>query len=255
MPAMDMKRIEALERATLSAVGSAAAEEWPGWLLGLDPGTVGRAHSAVPLSHAAPDLAALDPIEARYRSHGLTPVFRLPVLASFGPFRAALERRGHAPFQPTKVMAGPADTIRRQFPGTEVVLAAAPDDAWVSLFLGEGFDPVDGAHRVRLLRRAPDALFASVRSGGVAVAVGVGCFSHGWASAHGMRTAPAHRGRGHAGSILGALAAQALERRIDTIFLQVDATNSAARSLYRRAGLNDIWTYEYWREKAPHPRA
>lgn len=109
---MDTKRIEALERATLAAVGSAAAEEWPGWLLGLDRGTVGRAHSAVPLSHAAPNLAALDPIEARYRSHGLT-----------------------------------------------------------------------------------------------------------------------------------------------TVFLQLDAANSAARSLYRRAGLNDIWTYEYWREKAPHPRA
>jgi len=45
--------IEAIERATLAAVAPERIEALSGWLLPLDPGTVGRAHSAVPLHHGA----------------------------------------------------------------------------------------------------------------------------------------------------------------------------------------------------------
>ncbi|MDB5932547.1 MAG: acetyltransferase family protein [Polaromonas sp.] len=245
--AMDVMNPQAIERATLAAVCPATLEEIPGWLLALDQGTVGRAHSAVPLLHGAPDIAALAAIELRYRAHGLSPVFRLPVLANFERFRAALRQRGYAPAQPTQVLVGTASAMLGQFSGAGVTLAAAPDAAWASVFLGEGFDPQDGASRVRLLGQAKDAVFASVRLEGAVVAAGVGCFSHGWASVHGMRTALAHRGQGRAGSILGALAAQAQARRIDPVFLQVDAANGPARSLYRRAGFTTAWTYEYWR--------
>ena len=252
---MQMTQVEAIERATLAAVCPATLEEIPGWLLGLDPGTVGRAHSAVPLLHGAPDSAVLACIEARYRAHGLGPVFRLPVLASFGQFHAELRMRGYAPVQPTQVLVGTASGMQSQFSGAGVTLAAAPDAAWPSVFLGEGFDPVDGANRVRLLGQARDAVFASVWLDGVVVAAGVGCFSHGWASVHGLRTAPAHRGQGRAGSILDALAAQAQARRIESVFLQVDAANAAAQSLYRRAGFTTAWTYEYWRQAQPSQAA
>ncbi|RYZ01264.1 MAG: GNAT family N-acetyltransferase, partial [Comamonadaceae bacterium] len=66
--------IESIERATVAAVPPDTLAELPGWLLPLDGGTVGRAHSAVPLSHATPDLALLLQIEARYEAEGLSPV-------------------------------------------------------------------------------------------------------------------------------------------------------------------------------------
>ena len=125
--------------------------------------------------------------------------------------------------------------------------ADAPDAAWTALFLGEGFDPVDGASRVRTLSRAQDSVYASVRAQGQVLAVGVAAFGHGWASVHGMRTAPACRGQGLAGRVLAGLAEAALQRRMARVFLQVDAANTAAQALYRRAGFATAWCYEYWR--------
>ena len=97
--------------------------------------------------------------------------------------------------------------------------------------------PADGASRVAALGRAPGSLYASVREGGQTVAAGRGApFRHGWVSVHGMRTAPAWRGRGLAGRVLAALADAAMARGVARCFLQVEAGNAAAQALYRRAG-------------------
>ncbi|MGE8201383.1 MAG: GNAT family N-acetyltransferase, partial [Variovorax sp.] len=120
---------------------------------------------------------------------------------------------------------------------------------WSALFLGEGFDPVDGAHRVRMLSRAKGSLYASVREGGRTVAAGAMAFGHGWASVHGMRTERAQRGRGLAARVLAGLAQAASARGFERVFLQVDAQNHAALSLYRRAGFETQWKYCYWQRQ------
>jgi ribosomal protein S18 acetylase RimI-like enzyme len=127
-----------------------------------------------------------------------------------------------------------------------VSLAAEPDDGWADLFLGGGFDPVDAASRLGILRRARHSVFASVRVDGRTCAVGSACFSHGWCGLHAMRTAPAARGRGLASAILVALANEASVRGFERTMLQVEAGNEAALSLYRAAGFAEAWTYEYW---------
>ena len=252
---MQTIQVEPVERATLAAICPAVMEELAGWLLGLDPGTVGRAHSAVPLQHAEPDGAVLAAIEARYAAHRLSPVFRLPLAASFELLHEALARRGYVPVQRTQVQTAPARAMVQRFSRSSVELATVPDEAWTAVFLGEGFDPVDGANRVRMLSRAKGAVFASVQVNGRVVAAGVGCFSHGWASVHGMRTALGHRGQGLAGGILSALAGEAQARKIEQVFLQVGAGNANAQSLYRQAGFTTAWTYDYWRKPMPHHAA
>ena len=253
---MNSIQIEQIERATLAAVSPAAVEALPGWLLGLDPGTVGRAHSAVPLQHGAPDATLLGNIEARYAARGLVPVFRLPQVASFELLCAALTQRRYVAAQPTQVQTSTASAMALGVGGAggaDVTLAPAPDEAWAAVFQGDGFDPADAVSRVQLLSRAKDAVFASVRVNGIVVAAGVGSFSHGWASVHGMRTAQSHRGQGLARSILGALARAALARTIEQVFLQVDAGNAGAQALYRRAGFTTAWTYGYWRKLRANP--
>ena len=98
--------IGAIERATLVAVAPERVDAIDGWLLPMDSGTVGRAHSAVPLHHGAHDPALIDGIAQRYRNAGLRPVFRLPDAPSFEPWWPALTARGFQRKQPTLTQTG-----------------------------------------------------------------------------------------------------------------------------------------------------
>jgi len=240
--------IETLERATVVAVSPQVQEEIAGWLLPFDSGTVGRARSAVPLAHAAPDAAVIEEIEARYAARNLPVMCRLPHLPAFDAFSKLLRSRGYDAGKPTHVQVAEVASVMKVSAGPFAHTATHPDAAWAAVFVGEGFDPVDGASRVATLSRAPGALFASIREGGETVAAGVGGFSHGWASVHGMRTAQRCRGRGLAGRVLATLAQAAQSRGIERIFLQVEASNAPALALYRSAGFTTAWTYSYWKK-------
>jgi predicted GNAT family acetyltransferase len=157
-----------------------------------------------------------------------------------------LARLGLRSEQPTQVMVARAHDVARAAVG-DVNVSMEPDDAWASVFLGEGFDPVDGASRVATLKRATGSLFAGIREGDRVVAGGVLAMGHGWASIHGMRTALAQRGRGLATRVLAALAREALKRDHDRLVLQVEVANDAATRVYKRCGFELAWTYAYWR--------
>jgi len=243
--------IEAIERATVAAVAPEASEELDGWLLPFDSGTVKRARSAVPLHRSAVDHGTLDRIEDRYDSRQVAPALRLADAGCFDGLRAELERRHYVDDNPTCVQLGSLQRMRQLVAGGGALadVDRAPDDAWAALFLGEGFDPVDGAHRVRSLARAKGSLYASVPEGGRTLAAGAMAFGHGWASVHGMRTDKAHRGKGLAGRVLAGLAQAALARGFERAFLQVDAQNHPAQALYRRAGFQTRWQYRYWQRQ------
>lgn len=240
---IDPADVASIERATVEAVAPPQVLEVDGWLVPLDAGNVGRARSAVPLSHDATP-AALDAIVAAYEARGLPPAFRIADEEGLAPVRAALEARGFAGGKPTWVERADAATVAgHAAPCAE--LLSRPDEPWGAVFLGEGFDPADGVQRVAVLSRSPDALYGAVREDARAVAVGAVSFGRGWAGVHGMRTLPACRGRGYAGAILAAFAAAALARGVRRMFLQVEEANPA-RGLYRRAGFEPVWRYRYW---------
>jgi GNAT superfamily N-acetyltransferase len=239
--------IESIERATLAAVAPEEVLEIGGWLVGLDPGSIRRAASAVPLAHDHPaDPDILDQIEAAYATRGLSPAFRLADGPGLEAVRAELTRRGYRAEQPTLVKVAPARAVQAVTDKPPAEIAERPDEAWAAVFLGEGFDPVDGAYRVKALGRAPGARFGMVRDGAQTVAVGCGGYAHGWVSFHGMRTDLRRRGEGLAARVLAGLAGEARARGIERAFLQVEEKNAPARSLYRRGGFEQAWRYFYW---------
>ncbi len=239
--------VESIERATIAAVSPEALEELDGWLLPFDWGTVSRAKSAVPLRHAAADEAIVGRIAARYEARGMSAVFRVATEPCFDPLRRQLKRCGYAAERPVLVQVGSTKAMREVSGQIPAETANAPDAAWTALFLGAGFDPVDGASRLKTLSRAPGSLYASIRENGRTVAAGAAAFSHGWSSVHGMRTDQALRGRGLAGRVLAGLADAAMHRGFERTFLQVEESNAPAQALYRRAGFETAWCYEYWR--------
>ena len=241
--------VSSLERATVAAVAPAHVEELAGWLLAFDAGTVNRARSAVPLSHDAPDASVVAAIFGRYRERGVMSNFRIAQKASMAAVETALARQGLRPRQPTQVLVAQARDVPAADGGPRVQIAVEPDDEWAAVFLGEGFDPADGASRVATLKRAQGSLFASVREGERVVAAGVLAMSHGWASVHGMRTALSHRRRGLATCVLATFAREAQRRGYERIALQVEVANDAATRVYTQCGFTHAWTYAYWRKQ------
>lgn len=237
---------DAIELATLAAVAPDTIEHAHHWLIPIDRGSIGRAKSATPLWAAACDEASLDHIEQRYQAAKLPPAFRVPDLPHFADLHQRLQARGYQASRPTLVQTAAVQTMRELASPESVSVDMQPDAAWCQLFLGPGFDPVDGASRVNTLGRAHGNVFASLRMDGCTLSGGAGSFSHGWASVHGMRTVATHRGRGLATQVLAALAEVAQSRGLDRCFLQVEADNQAALALYRRAGFHDAWRYAYW---------
>ena len=251
--------VEAIERATLAALAPQDVDEKPGWLLPFGAGTVGRAHSAVPLRHDASIQASdIAIITDRYRARGLRPSLRIAAVPALVHLDAALTAQGLKPTQPTLTcVARVADLLNATHTATAAEFSTSPSPAWSQVYLGEGFDAVDGASRVQALSRATGSLYAySVDPHAVSlelgqprmVATGVGSYGHGWLGIHGMRTLATHRKQGHASRILRALALQAQARAMDWAYLQVDETNLAAWRLYESLGFTLAWRYVYWRQ-------
>ncbi|MBL8769897.1 MAG: GNAT family N-acetyltransferase [Phenylobacterium sp.] len=236
--------VAALERSVVAAVAPPRVLEVDGWLVPLDDGAIGRAKSAVPLSHDL-DPRSVDRVVEAFRDHRLPPAFRLADTPALDPIREAAARHGVAGRQPTVMKLGEAARIAA-LGDAPARLLERPDDAWSAVFLGDGFDPAEGALRIRNLSRAPSARYGAAGADGATRAVGVLTVFEGWGGVHGMRTAPEARGRGHAAAILGAFGRALASEGIGRVVLQVEEANPARR-LYRRAGFQPLWTYRYWR--------
>ncbi len=253
--------IEAIERATLDAVAPSYVAHVQGWLVPFDQGSVDRAKSAVPITHAAPDIRALDLILAMYEQgvtdHGIclassqSAQFRLPDVQNFDPLKAELSSRGFVVGRPTHVQIAEPNALVSapeilNWP-YRLVLNTQADQTWASVYRRQGFDIRDAEHRIRVLSLATDAVYGTlVDQDGLAVAAGVMAFSHGWASVHGMRTDPLFQGLGLATQLLAGFGRHALKRSFSQVFLQVEADNERALTLYKRIGFKAQWQYSYW---------
>jgi N-acetylglutamate synthase len=242
--------IESIERCTIAAVSPESVHELPGWLLPIDSSTIGRAHSAVPLSHGASnaDPAVIPAIIVQYAQRGMQAKFRLPDVSAYAPMCAALHGMGYRPVFPTLAQLGTVSKMRTVTVQTPADVANAPDEAWVNVFTQGRTPSAQDLQRVSNFYRSAGVVFASMRDAesGVTLAGGAAALSHGWVCVHGVNTLPEYRGQGLAGRVLAGLAEVALQRGLDKVFLQVEEDNTSAQALYRRAGFTTAWKYVYW---------
>jgi ribosomal protein S18 acetylase RimI-like enzyme len=240
--------VEAIERATITTLAPRAVEELPGWLLPFDPTPLQRSRAAVPLRHRPVDLAILDTIDARYRAHDLPPRYRIADVPAFAPLREELTRRGLTPNNPALVQVAPLPALRALWPASDAPVSRRMTDEWRRGYIAYGGDPVKEQRRLEILERHDHSLFTYLREGDDIIAVGAAGIAFGFACGHSVRVSPQHRRRGLAGRIMGALvhAASPEEAESLQVMLQVEADNTGAVELYRRAGFVTLWQYTYW---------
>ncbi|WP_206691147.1 GNAT family N-acetyltransferase [Quadrisphaera sp. INWT6] len=223
-----------------------AAEHWRpqeredlgAWRLRAAGGFTGRANSALAVGDPGCDLdTALERVRAFYAARDLEAVVAAPT----GALAEELERRGWTVRTPTLVMTAPVPGASA--PEPTVRFDAEPDERWLTAYQGRG--PVGPAGRAVLLS-ADRQVFASLREDDEVLAVARGSLSAGgWLGLSAVETAPAHRRRGLAGRLTGALLAWGAQQGATAAFLQVAASNAAARALYERAGFAPHHEYRY----------
>ncbi|SHF80553.1 GNAT family N-acetyltransferase [Geodermatophilus nigrescens] len=235
-----------LER--VAARGWPAPEEEPlgGWLLRAGGGFTGRANTALVTGDPGLPLPeAADAVVRWYRARGLRPGAALPGVQARAA-GAVLAAAGWERSEDVLVLTAPLVPAG----GADVELAPAPADDWLALYRPDA-DPA-GARAV--LTGGGRTVFAAVRPepGAPPVAVARGVVTGDWLGVSALTVAEEHRRRGLAGTVMAALSRWGAAQGAHWVYLQVSASNTPARELYRRAGHVEHHRYHYrWAPEAP----
>lgn len=245
-----------------------AAKHWRGteetrlgeWLLRAAGGFTGRANSALPLGDAGLPLdTAVDAVADWYRVRGLPPMIAVPLpLEGDSPAReldALLSERTWATRSGTAFVMVADLPLTRVPPDlardAEFRADAEPDDAWLARYHYRGTEQQSPVMR-DVLTSAPAQAFTSIRSGTDVLAIARLSIADGWAGLTAVEVRSDHRRAGLGTAITAAACAEAASRGVRSVFLQVEADNTAARSLYERCGFRYSHRYHY--RVAPAPR-
>jgi N-acetylglutamate synthase len=191
--------------------------------------------------------------EAFYRERSLPSRFQICGAALPADLDAELVRRGYSKEAWVAVQTALIeDALRREAPiPGEIGFSESLTDEWLGAYCEtECVSPADAEGRRAVLGRVDAPVgFATLRSEGVPVAVGQVVLERDWGGLFCIATAPGFRRRGAGSALVGALARYAADRGARRLYLQVDAGNSPAISVYEKFGFSTL--YHYWyRERA-----
>lgn len=239
----DLAHVAALEASGRAALPALREERVGDWTLRVSGGETKRVNSASPLVANATVLPAIAAAERLYASHGLPCRFRLTPLAD-SDADAMLDARGFAAVDHSLTMAAPVSSHPVE---PAVRLAARADTAWLARV-----EPLSGrsaaaaAVQAKLLAAVPGPLaMAAIDEGGQTVASGYASIGGGRAQLSDIVVAPHARGRGLGRRLVAELLGWADGQGCGEAMLQVLATNTVARSLYRSLGFVDVYPYHY----------
>jgi ribosomal protein S18 acetylase RimI-like enzyme len=225
---------------------------YDGWLLFLSPGTAKRARSVnAHFGSTLPLAAKIAHCEELYARHGLSTLFRITPLAQPAGLEDALTARGYVAFDTTLVQTCSLEDAlplaASAVPPADVALSSPLPDVFVeAVGTMRGATPAQRAAHLERLAASPLTLIPIIaRLEGQVVASGMTCVDREFGGVFDVVVAQPLRRRGLGTLVISALLAKAWERGARMGFLQVDATNAAALSIYRRFGFGTRYTYHY----------
>ena len=223
-------------------------------MLRASSGFTGRGNSVLPLGDPGLSLeSAVGHVEEWYAARGLPSQFHLD-LPSTGapaddPLGMLLVDAGYDVVTPTLVMTGASSDIDRLPDGAAPVhVSASLEPAWLAAYEKQR-TTVPGVTE-QLLTGSPGQLFLSTtdRSGDV-TAVARMSVHPGWAGLQALWVQPELRGRGLGRTVVQAAGLLARQRRIPSVFLQVEVENDVAVGLYESEGFRPHHLYAYLRRR------
>lgn len=241
---------ELLESKLLRVWPSVSTTLHEGWAIRLAHGYSGRSNSAsalVPGSRLPP--ALLDEIEATYRVAGQASQFRLSPLATADAGQI-LAGRGYRALNEALTMTALLQPPKMQDAIAELVIETTPSPAWLSGVTGLNDDPSkrrpEHLHAI-VSRFTIPAAFATISLDQQAAGFGLLAVDDGWAELGSIILAPQARGKGLGRKLVTGLLGWSQSVGARQAFLQVDATNDVAISLYRSLGFSPVYRYQTMR--------
>jgi ribosomal protein S18 acetylase RimI-like enzyme len=252
----DPALLAAVEDASLNA--SAPPEQlWlDGWLVRLNPGKAKRARSVQAVARGRRPLAArIAEVQALYAAAGLPCYVRITPFTEPPGLEAQLAAAGFEHEDNTRVMVATlAAEAPRRAPAPGTVLRRLDAEAYAqAVGAVRHSPPKEREAHARRLRSSPVPYVGQVlvRSADGAVLAGGQWAREGrFVGLYDVFTAPDHRRQGHASALCSAMLRQASAAGADIAYLQVEAGNEAALSIYRRLGFEDAYGYHYRRGPA-----
>ena len=232
----------------------AVEEEWLGdWMLRASSGFTGRGNSVLPLGDPGSSMqSAVEHAEEWYAARGLPPLFHVDLPqsgeAADQPLGLVLLDRGYTAVAPTVVMTGASSDIEPLRDGAAPVhVSAALEPDWLVAY--EKQRPTQPGATEQLLTGSPGQLFLSTtdRSSDISALARM-AIHPGWAGLQALWVEPSQRGRGLGRTVLHAAGMLARQRRISSLYLQVEVENDAAIGLYESEGFRPHHTYVYLRK-------
>ena len=239
------------ERVALQEIERAAVRGWPaletmpidGWLARASSGGSVRANSVSALDYTGTDIdRSLDRVVSFYLERGAVPRFTMTSVAAPSELDARLAERGWQRHGDHLTMARSVGAIA-SLPGIAVVAHAAPTPEWYRVYL-EGLSEDRRQVAPRLVGRVPEPrmFFSALRDGEV-IASGLSVLDGSVASVQCMATLASARRTGAARAVLAAIEDYARRGGARRLYLQADAANVPAVSLYASVGFTVAGCY------------
>jgi GNAT superfamily N-acetyltransferase len=246
--------ISTLDLERLMADGwRAVEEEWLGdWMLRASSGFTSRGNSVLPLGDPGSSMeAAVGHVQGWYAARGLPSLFHLDLPAggdaADDPLGMVLVDRGYEVVTPTVVMTGASSDIEPLRDGAAPVhVSASLDRNWLAAY-GKQRTTLPGVTEQLLTGSAGQLFLSTTDRSGSTTAVARLSVHPGWAGLQALWVDPAHRAGGLGRTVVHAAGLLARQRRMPSMFLQVEASNDAAIGLYESEGFRVHHTYAYLR--------
>jgi GNAT superfamily N-acetyltransferase len=234
-----------IEEASLNAWPALRQTLLDGWLLRFSHGFTKRANSIVPL------YPVLEPMEDKvrhcenlYARERLKTIFRLTSLHDTQALDAYLDARGYEQIDPTEVLTASLGEL--SLPTAPVRIRYLPREQWLEAYAALTGMPETASqlHGAILKGIQNECAYAVIDSANGPVACGLAVLEQRLMGLFDIYTDAEHRGQGHAEVLVGELLAWGRSRAAETAYLQMVASNRAARGLYAKFGFSVA--YEYW---------